>query len=152
MERDDFKEVVGYIVGATDTRAFERAAKEDWWPALAQKYPVEGEHKITGKQADESYARLISNMTEIDQESIDFSPAHLHINILEEYRGQGWGRKLITRAIEYLRDEVKLDGVFLGMDSRNVDAGKFYERLGFAQWKGAPRYTVGLKFADWKYH
>ena len=151
MEREDSKEVVGYTIGATDTRAFEKAARDMWWPSLAPKYPVEGEHKIAGKPADERYAKLISNVHEIEQECIDFSPAHLHINILEDYQRQGWGKKLIGRAIEYLKDEVGLDGVFLRMDMRNTDARKFYERLGFRQWSGAPEDSVGLKFADWRY-
>ena len=150
MQRDDNKEVVGYILGTTDTRAFERAAKETWWPFLRPKYPAEGEFKIAGKPADELYAKLISNMEPIEQECIDFSPAHFHIDILEEYQGKGWGRKLIGRAVEYLRDEAGLDGVFLGMDMRNMDARRFYEKLGFRRWSGAPEHTVGLKFADWQ--
>ena len=150
MERDDTKEVVGYILGATNTRAFERAAEETWWPSLRRKYPAEGEFKISGKPADELYAKLISNMNAIEQECIDFSPAHLHIDILEEYQGKGWGRKLIGRAVEYLRDEAGLDGLFLGMDMRNTDARRFYERLGFRRWSGAPEHCVGLKFADWR--
>lgn len=149
MERDDTKEVVGYILGATDTPAFEKAAGETWWPSLAPKYPVEGEHKIVGKPADRHYAKLISKGDRIEQECIDFSPAHLHINVLEDYQRQGWGRKLIGRAVEHLRDEVGLDGVFLGMDMRNTDAKKFYERLGFRRWSGAPEHFVGLKFVDW---
>ena len=149
MERDDTKEVVGYILGATDTRAFEKAARETWWPSLAPKYPVEGEHKIAGKPADKHYAKLISKVDRIEQECIDFSPAHLHINVLEDYQRQGWGRKLIGRAVEHLRDEVGLDGVFLGMDMKNTDARKFYERLGFRRWSGAPEHFVGLKFVDW---
>ena len=150
MERDDTKEVIGYILGATDTRAFEKAASETWWPLLALKYPVEGENKIVGKPADGRYAKLISNMNAIEQECIDFSPAHLHINILEGYQGKGWGRRLIGRAIEYLRDEVGLDGVFLGVDMRNTDAMMFYERLEFRRWSGAPEHSFGLKFSDWR--
>jgi len=149
IERDDPKEVVGYILGATDTRAFENAARETWWPSLAPKYPVEGGHKITGKPADERYAKLISNMDVAEQECIDFSPAHLHVDILEDYQRKGWGRKLIGRAVEYLRDEIGLDGVFLGMDMRNTGARRFYERLGFRRWSGAPEHAFGLKFVDW---
>ena len=151
MERDDTKEVVGYVIGTTDTRAFEEAAKETWWPPLASKYPVKGERKITGTPEDERYAKLFLKVHDIEQECINFSPAHLHINILEEYRGKGWGRRMIGRAIECLRDEAGVDGVFLGLDKRNLDAMKFYERLGFRQVDGAPEEYLGLKFAEWKY-
>jgi ribosomal protein S18 acetylase RimI-like enzyme len=150
MERDDTKEVAGYILGATDTRAFEKAARETWWPSLIPRHPTEGENKIAGKAADERYVKLISNMDVTEQECIDFSPAHLHINILEDYQRKGWGRKLVGRAVEYLRDEAGLDGVFLGLDMRNTGARTFYERLGFGRWNGAPAHSFGLKFADWQ--
>ena len=149
MERDDTKEVVGYVLSATDTRAFEKAAGETWWPSLAPKYPVEGEHKIAGKPADENYAKLISNRGQTKQECIDFPPAHLHINILEDYQKQGWGRKLIERAVGHLKDDIELDGVFLGVDMKNTDTKRFYERLRFRQWSGAPVDRLGFKFADW---
>ena len=50
----------------------------------------------------------------------------------------------------YLRDEAGLEGVYLGYDPRNLDAAKFYERVGFRWIEGAPKTCVGLKFADWK--
>jgi hypothetical protein len=88
MVADDTKEVVGYLVGASDTRKFERAANEEWWPALQQRYPTQGPNKIRGTAVDEKYARLMSNMS-ATEECIRFSPAHLHIDMLEEYQRKG---------------------------------------------------------------
>lgn len=64
--------------------------------------------------------------------------------------GTGWGKKLIARAVEHLRDEIGLNSVWLGMDPRNMDARKFYEKLGFADIPGAPANVVGLSFENWK--
>jgi GNAT superfamily N-acetyltransferase len=53
--------------------------------------------------------------------------AHLHNDILESHQKQGWARKPIERAVEYLRGE-GIDGVWLMMNPKNASACKFYER------------------------
>ena len=145
----------------------------EWFPPLREKYPMS---MIEGKKGewsgltsqDENYIRMFHTPEQASEACINFSPAHLvrplnlsmsngstrnhlqHINLLPEAQRQGWGRKLIDRAVVYLRDEVGLDGVWLGMDSRNKDAATFYERLGFRAVEGAPENYVGLKFVDWR--
>jgi hypothetical protein len=54
---EDDGEVVGYILGSTDTRVFEREAEDHWWPQLRLKYPTSG---LTGlKEADKRLIKLI---------------------------------------------------------------------------------------------
>jgi hypothetical protein len=36
---DESDEPVGYAVGSTDTRAYEKYTSQYWWPPLAEKYP-----------------------------------------------------------------------------------------------------------------
>jgi len=137
-------QVVGYIVGSKDTRVYERKVAEHWWPALAVKYPP----LLAMKPADKN---LLRNMHTAPDANVAFAGAHLHINIMEEYQGKGWGRKLIAIAIEYLKMEgVQGDGIWVGLDPRNEKARKFYERLGFAVIEGAPYGNMGLKFDDFK--
>ncbi|KAJ7498776.1 acyl-CoA N-acyltransferase [Mycena latifolia] len=139
---DESKElVVGYIVGSKDTRAYEQYAGEHWWPAQAEKYAP----SAMVREADRRYANLLRNMHTAADANITFSPAHLHINILEEYQGQGWGRKLIQTAVDYLKGE-GMPGVWLGMDPRNTNARKFYTRLGFSGFEGSLPDDVGLRF------
>jgi len=139
-------EVVGYIIGSKDTRAYEKYAAEHWWPALVEKYPP----SLAKKPDDERYMKLFANMHTAPDAVIAFAAAHLHIDILEAYQGRGWGRRLITTAIEYLKSEkVEGDGVWLGMDPRNVKARAFYERLGFKRVEGADENLLGVKFADY---
>ncbi|KAK7054200.1 pheromone-regulated membrane protein 10 [Favolaschia claudopus] len=128
----DGPDVVGYIVGSTDTRAYEKYASEHWWPVQAEEY----QPKDMVKEGDKKYAALLRKMHTAPDANIAFSPAHMHINILESYRGQGWGRKMIQTAVDHLKGE-GINKLWLGMDPRNKDAGKFYERLGFRAFEGS---------------
>ncbi|KAJ7275580.1 acyl-CoA N-acyltransferase [Mycena haematopus] len=144
MEEENSGEVVGYIVGSKDTRAYEKYAAENVWPALAKKYPP----SAAVKPADQHYTRLLQKMRVLPETTLAFSPAHLHIDILESHQRQGWGRKLIQTAVQYLAAE-GADAVFLVMNPKNANACKFYERLGFRSIEGSPENHIGLKFEDW---
>lgn len=144
LEDESSMEVVGYVLGSTDTRAYERYAAEYWWPALAEQYPPE---KAT-LPGDVHYTKLLRHMHTAPEANITFSPAHLHIDILEDYQRQGWGRKLIAEAVRFLIEK-GLQGVWLGLDPRNENARKFYERLGFKLVAGAPDANqMGLTFSE----
>ncbi|KAJ3710401.1 acyl-CoA N-acyltransferase [Lentinula raphanica] len=142
---DDLRdnEVVGYIVGSTDTRAFESYTAEHWWPQLAEKYPP----SMAEKEADARYMNLFRNMFKASDACVAFSPAHMHINILPEYHQQGWGRKLLSSAVKFLKGE-GLNGVWLGLDPRNSGARAFYERVGFRHVDGFPDNYMGLKLGE----
>ncbi|KAF9055476.1 acyl-CoA N-acyltransferase [Hymenopellis radicata] len=137
---EDQGEIVGYVLGSADTRAFESYASEHWWPPLAEKYPP----SLAKKPADERYMNLLRNMHTAPDVNIAFSKAHLHIDILPKYQGKGWGRKLIEAAVEYLKS-INVAGVWVGMDPRNVNARAFYERLGFKV-IGGTESNMGLAF------
>ncbi len=57
-------------------------------------------------------------------------PAHLHINLLDGYRGKGYGGELMKALTAKLR-EMNLPGVMLIVDGENTGAQRFYERAGF---------------------
>ncbi|KAF8897667.1 acyl-CoA N-acyltransferase [Infundibulicybe gibba] len=136
---DTTSEVVGYVLGSTDTRVYEKYTAEHWWPALAAQYPP----AMGAKPADLKYMNMFRDMRAAAPAAIAFSPAHLHINILETCQRRGWGRKLIARAVEFLNGE-GIERVWLGLDPRNHDARKFYERIGFTAIAGADEHTIGL--------
>ncbi|KAF8745962.1 hypothetical protein AX14_004257 [Amanita brunnescens Koide BX004] len=138
--------VVGYVLGTTDTRAFERYAAQHWWPTQAEKYAS----RFASKPADVKCTNLLHNMHVTPDANLDFADAHLHIDILKEYQGKGWGRKLVRRAVEYLKEVgVKGDGLWIGLDPRNTHARGFYGKLGFEPIPGAGENFMGLKFANW---
>ena len=139
-------EVVGYVVGSTDTRVYECEAGETWWPPLQHRYPLNG---ARGKEADRLYLSLIHNMPTASPANISFSPAHIHINILPPYQGKGYGRQLIDMAVEYLKDQ-GLKGLWVGLDTRNESARRFYLKLGFRDIGASPPGNMCLDFVDWK--
>ncbi len=57
-------------------------------------------------------------------------PAHLHIDILPEYQGKGYGTKLVKALLYELKRE-NIKGIMLTADYENTGAVRFYERLGF---------------------
>jgi GNAT superfamily N-acetyltransferase len=59
-------------------------------------------------------------------------PAHLHIDLLPEWQGKGFGRGLINAFLTGLR-EAGVARVHLGMAVANVEARAFYDRLGFTE-------------------
>ncbi|MGP3534663.1 GNAT family N-acetyltransferase [Microbacterium sp. RD1] len=124
---DDDDRVVGYLVATPDTRAFERWFREEWWPRFAARWP-----EPTGDRTRQdgilryAYARGPGAEPYGDE-----FPAHLHIDLLPEAQGRGWGRRLIDALIEALR-EAGVSGLHLVATADNTGALAFYRRLGFA--------------------
>jgi ribosomal protein S18 acetylase RimI-like enzyme len=57
-------------------------------------------------------------------------PAHLHIDLLDDYQGKGYGSELMNALLDKLR-EMKIPGVMLIVDKNNSGAQRFYQRFGF---------------------
>ncbi|TDL26579.1 hypothetical protein BD410DRAFT_812925 [Rickenella mellea] len=139
IEERDTKNVVGYILGTTDTRAYEAAAAISWWPRLRQEYPlslVEGyEDAATNDEShkdddmrltpdDVQYIRTIHAPPRAEERCIAFSPAHMHIDILPPYQRQGWGRRLVGTVVAHLREK-GLNGLWLRMAPGNDNGAQF---------------------------
>ena len=62
-------------------------------------------------------------------EAADY-PAHLHIDLLPEYQGRGFGRILLTTLFAAL-DKAGAARVHLVMGTANTAARAFYDRMGF---------------------
>ncbi|TDL29425.1 hypothetical protein BD410DRAFT_709455 [Rickenella mellea] len=164
IEERESKNVVGYILGATDTRAYEAAAAVSWWPRLREEYPlslVEGYEEAATDDAthhddsarltpdDVQIIRTIHSPPPAEERCIAFSPAHMHIDILPQYQRQGWGRRLIGTVVAHLREK-GLNGLWLAMAPGNDNAAKFYARLGYERFEDELPWTVGLRFDTWK--
>jgi ribosomal protein S18 acetylase RimI-like enzyme len=70
-------------------------------------------------------------------------PAHLHINLLPQGRGQGLGRQLMDAWFERLRG-LASPGVHLGTFAENTTALRFFAGCGFAR-RGAPIPAPGFR-------
>lgn len=147
---DDDGEIVGYTLGAYDTRKFEESADLDWWPSLKAHYgPLLHDSDAALTAADKTYINTIMNIPRASDVMLAFAPAHLHIDILPSHQRQGWGRKLIARAMENLKEN-GIKSVWLGMDPKNTAAAVFYRRLGFRELDGAQEGIMAITVQEWE--
>lgn len=127
----DGERVLGYVIGVADTAAFVEWWRREWSPGFAARHPSPG--APTGRNPAFTETELVEAGTSPERMLIvelgDY-PAHLHIDLLPELQGQGFGRRLI----DTLRGALAARGVpavHLGMDAANTGARAFYDRLGF---------------------
>jgi ribosomal protein S18 acetylase RimI-like enzyme len=119
---------VAYVLGALDTRAFEERREAEWWPALRQAHPVGS----GANDLDELLIAILHRSHLPDDEWLDTFPSHLHIDLLPEVQGRGWGRRMM-RAMEELLAADGSAGVHLGTSVRNERAIGFYRHLGYEE-------------------
>ena len=132
VETDDGR-VAGYIVCAPDTGAFEQWFHDEWWPAHGARWP---RPEIESTRQDGTLIFAYSRRRGAEPYG-DAYPAHLHIDLLPELQGQGWGRRLIDRLIEALRAR-GVTGLHLVASTDNSGALAFYRRLGFTELPSHP--------------
>ena len=118
---------VGYILGTADTPAFVRRFREEWLPLIKTRYPAPSDPPVTGSDFWLGLALDPDRM--LVPELADY-PAHLHIDLLPDWQGKGFGRELMDAFLAGLA-EAGVRAVHLGMLSTNVNARAFYDRLGF---------------------
>ncbi|KAL4241403.1 Acyl-CoA N-acyltransferase [Abortiporus biennis] len=146
--------VVGYTLVAFNTPSFERELESLWYPRWRKKYPIpfvpEPESHIPNPtEEDMKFINMIHHPKLADKACLEFSPAHMHINILPEYQHKGWGKKLIGTMIKFLKEEKGVDAVWVRMDPRNLNARDFYQYVGYRPVEGADPLVHGLRFQDW---
>lgn len=122
VETDDGR-VAGYVVCAPDTAQFEAWFRDEWWPRFAERWPRPG----GGRDGILDYA--YQRGTAATLFAADY-PAHLHIDLLPELQGQGWGRRLIDALVAELRSR-GVTGLHLVASADNTAALAFYPRVGF---------------------
>ncbi|MBW9111187.1 GNAT family N-acetyltransferase [Microbacterium trichothecenolyticum] len=131
VETDDDR-VVGYVVGAPDSAAFEDWFQTEWWPRFAERWPrPQGDPLPVSASRQDGIVRYAYARRGGAQPFGDEYPAHLHIDLLPETQGQGLGRRLIETLENALR-EAGVPGLHLVASSENTGAIAFYPRVGFA--------------------
>jgi ribosomal protein S18 acetylase RimI-like enzyme len=116
---------IGYVLGAVDTRAFEARCALDWWPAAQARHP-----QVPGSGGlDELLIHLIHHPHAADDEVVARYPSHLHIDLLPEAQGAGWGRQMMDALFALLATDGSI-GVHWGVSQDNHPALGFYRHLG----------------------
>ncbi|HEY0453825.1 GNAT family N-acetyltransferase [Actinophytocola sp.] len=123
----DDEGVAGYVLGAADTRPFEKACEHEWWPMLRSSYP---RSLFPPESPDGKLVRMIHEPPAADVDVVERYPAHLHIDLLPRLQGRGCGRRLLETLFDALR-AAGGKGVHLGVGLANLRAIGFYERMGF---------------------
>jgi ribosomal protein S18 acetylase RimI-like enzyme len=134
---------LGYVLGVTDTAAFEDELERSWWPELRRRYPVD---RFPAGSPDADVVGLIHRPHRTPPELLRAYPAHLHVDVLPGAQGGGNGRRLIETLTGALR-AAGAAGVHLGVAADNVRAQGFYEHLGFRRVERAPGHVYGLRLA-----
>jgi len=126
----DDDRVVGYVIGCRDTVAFEEWREREWWPPLRERYPLPDPADTS---RDARLVRQIHDRTPAPPRpwlvERATHPAHLHIDLLPEAQGTGWGRRMIEHLKGRLVD-LGVPGLHLGVGGENHGAIAFYSRLG----------------------
>ncbi|GAA1961676.1 GNAT family N-acetyltransferase [Agromyces allii] len=124
---------VGYIIGVADTAAFVDWWNREWTPGFVARHPEPG--PATGRDPKFTEQELLDAGRKPERmliAELDGYPAHLHIDLLPELQGQGFGRRLIDTLRDALAER-GVPGLHLSMDPGNVSARAFYDRLGFVE-------------------
>jgi len=123
---DGGRPALGYVLAVPDTAAFDRRLEAEWWPEARRRFGG-----LVPRNETEAVAleRILNPESRVD-ELLEQYPAHLHINLLPEAQGGGWGRRLIEAELDALR-QAGVRGVHLGVSPTNERAKGFYGRLGF---------------------
>lgn len=128
--------VLGYIVGTDDTRGFEARCAQAWWPAARARHPSQPDEHDMSSDA-QLLRRLHGGLGNDALPFLDSHPAHLHIDLLPQAQGQGWGGRLMRRLLAALGGR-GAPGVHLGVSARNPAALAFYQRQGFETLQAMP--------------
>lgn len=122
---------VGYVLGALDTVAFEARCDAEWWPPLRARHP----ERAGGDTLDDLLVGMLHHRHRRGDDVLDRYPSHLHIDLLPEVQGHGWGRRLMATLFTALADGGS-PGVHWGVSAQNNRALGFYRHLGFEELTG----------------
>lgn len=126
----DDEQVVGYCIATLDSISFDTVAAALWWPAKQAVYvKPDLAHKDSWSR-DECLTHLIHNPPTSPKELVEEFPSHAHINLVAEMQGKGWGKKLMKKMEDSLREAESL-GVHLILSSKNFNALAFYQAVGY---------------------
>ena len=123
--------VCGYVLGALDSETFYRRLRDEWFPPIAARLTDPGPDETRWRGSD--WARRMIHHPDFPlPPPLASYPAHGHIDLLEEVRGRGIGRRAMEHLMAALR-AAGAPGLHLGVSPVNRNAQKFYAKLGFAR-------------------
>lgn len=137
-------EVVGYLTGCLDSRRFRRVMACRVVPPAVLSAIGRG-----GLLRHQSWRWLWSSVHTtrlggIRDTHLAEYPAHLHLNIRQEFRGRGLGRLLLERFLEQARSQ-RVHGTHATVRFDNASSRRFFEYMGFEE---IGRYPVVVPYGQ----
>ncbi|CAM5439602.1 Putative acetyltransferase OgpAT [Streptomyces alboniger] len=126
---DGHGQAVGYVLGTADTPRFVENYRAKWLPSVAERYP---EPSAPPRTPDDEIVPLLHHPERMLVPEVAAYPAHLHIDLLPEWQGRGYGRALMETFLDALHKK-GVPAVHLSMVTANASARAFYDRLGFGE-------------------
>jgi len=124
---DNGERAVGYIIGTANTTDFVAAYQERWLPRLRDRYQPLSDPPVT---EEEHRLDVMFHPERLLRPELAPHPAHLHVNLLAGYRRQGHGQELMSTFLASVATS-GAPSCWLSMRRANIDASRFYERLGW---------------------
>lgn len=122
--------LLGFAVGTLNTSLWETKLERDWWPGLRLRYADPADIPISERNADQMRAFFIHHPTATPLSVRRGYPAHLHLNLLPELQGRGWGRRLFAAWLSHAEGAGALHVL---VNRANERAIGFWESQGFAE-------------------
>ena len=110
---EDASGLVGFAVGAHDTRVWEARLEAEWWPDLRRRYPAPDLARSESWSAEERRCHMIHAPSAAPSEVVAAFPAHMHLNLLPRCQRQG------------------VAALHVGVNRLNENAIGFWRALGF---------------------
>ena len=128
---EDERGICGYAFGALDSRAFYARYEAEWRPTLCARFPEPQGDPSRWTRVQQVHYGYHHPDYFCPEPYADY-PSHMHIDLLERARGQGWGRRMMEQIMDKLRARGS-PGAHLGVSVLNKPAVGFYQRLGFRE-------------------
>jgi ribosomal protein S18 acetylase RimI-like enzyme len=126
-------QVVGFICGTTDTQTQEARFHKKMVPRIGLHFfgYTSWRYPRTFKNVFGLIRGYSSGSEDVENDPIISQyPAHLHINLLPGYQGQGIGTRLMMQFEEHMIG-LGAKGLHLGTTNQNTKAVPFYRKMGY---------------------
>jgi len=128
---EDDEGICGYALGAFDSRSFYARYEAEWRLELCAQFAEPKGDRSQWTRTQHVYS-WYHHPDYFCPEPYESYPSHLHIDLLERARGRGYGRRMLERVMDRLRERGS-PGAHLCLSALNVPAFGFYQRLGFQE-------------------
>ena len=123
--------VVGYVVGAADTAAWEDTLERLWWPQLRSDYADPSGSPRETWTYDQRRAFIIHHPGQTPTVLVSAYPAHLHMNLLPRAQRRGVGSALLETWIRRAAAARGVSAAHIGVNGANLGGLRFWEARGF---------------------